>query len=189
MDYFALKELPGALRVDGSKWSVTVGLWMGKEIVRFLPGKVEDYYGIAIDMGTTTCAAYFCNLRTKEVIGTSSMMNPQCKYGEDVMARITYHMMNEDGLERMSADMIEGLNSLIQKCCDETHPPLKKDKETKEMVEAPEEGKTYLRLKPSDLVDMTLVGNTAMHHICLGLDPEPVGLAPFPAGHSPQHGH
>jgi uncharacterized 2Fe-2S/4Fe-4S cluster protein (DUF4445 family) len=107
------------------------------------------------------------------------------------MARITYHMQNPGGLERMSDDMIEGLNSLIVKGCQGTHPPLVKQKDAEGkvvkdaegkpvMVEAPEEGKTYLRLEPSDIIDVTLGGNTAMHHILLKLDPQYVGLAPFP---------
>ena len=106
IDWPTLRKLPRRLR-DGN-WGVTVAVWMDKEIVRVLPGKVEDSYGIAIDVGTTTVAAYLCNLRTMEVINTVSMMNPQCKYGEDVMARITYHMMNPNGLETMSNDLIEG---------------------------------------------------------------------------------
>ena len=71
--------------------------------------KPERAYGIAIDVGTTTVAGYFCDLTTMEVIDTVSMMNPQCKYGEDVMARITFHMTTPDGLKRMSDDIIEGL--------------------------------------------------------------------------------
>jgi uncharacterized 2Fe-2S/4Fe-4S cluster protein (DUF4445 family) len=195
VDYLALKKLPARLR-DQNRWKMTVAVWMDKEIIRVLPGKVEDYYGMAIDIGTTTVAAYFCNLRTMEVIDTVSMMNPQCKYGEDVMSRITYHMMNPDGLERMSNDMIEGLNTLVAKACEATHPPKKKKKkgdkgdvegegETVEAAEAAEEveeqgGKKYLRLMSNDLVDMTIVCNTAMHHILLKLNPEFVGLAPFP---------
>jgi uncharacterized 2Fe-2S/4Fe-4S cluster protein (DUF4445 family) len=150
------------------------------------PGKHENSYGIAIDVGTTTVAAYFCNLMTMEVLDTVSLMNPQCKYGEDVMSRITYHMMNKDGLERMSADIIEGLNKLIDEALQGTYPPKKKVKKKKgeegptEYVEAPEEGKTYLRLTRDDIEDLTIGFNTAMHHILLGLDPEHVGLAPFP---------
>ena len=98
---------------------------MDKEIVRVLPGKLDDCYGIAIDVGTTTVAAYLCNLRTMEVIKTVSMMNPQCKYGEDVMARITYHMMNPNGLETMSNDLIEGLNKLVVEACESTILPKK----------------------------------------------------------------
>lgn len=189
VDYLALMRLPDVLRQG--KFKLTAAVWMDKEIIRFWPGKVVDHYGMAIDIGTTTVAAYFCNLATMQVITTVSMMNPQCKYGEDVMSRITYHMMNPGGLERMSADMIEGLNSLVAQACEFTHPPKvkKKDEAGKTvkdqagnpvMVEAPEEGKTYARLAPTDLVDMTIVCNTAMHHILLKLNPEYVGMAPFP---------
>ena len=186
IDYWALMKMPARLR-DKRRWAMTVSVWMDKEIIRVLPGKREGAnYGLAVNIGTTTVAAYFCNLKTMEVIETVSMMNPQCKYGEDVMSRITYHMMNEDGLERMSNDMIEGLNTLVKQAVESTYPP-KKKKKTKEgeqvietWEEVPEEGKIYLRLEPKDIVDMTIVCNTAMHHILLKLDPEFVGLAPFP---------
>jgi uncharacterized 2Fe-2S/4Fe-4S cluster protein (DUF4445 family) len=204
IDYQALRKLPARLRDGSNRWKMTVAVWMDKEIIRVLPGKTEDCFGIAIDIGTTTVAAYFCNLRTMEVLDTVSMMNPQCKYGEDVMSRITYHMMNPGGLERMSDDMIEGLNSLVVRACEATHPP-KEKKRKKEAVKAEEgaateesqaadatadedvlvlkggeESKKYHCLNPNDVVDMTIVCNTAMHHILLKLDPEHVGLAPFP---------
>jgi len=184
VDIFGLRQLPTALR-DGD-WSVTVSVWNDKEIVRFRPGKAERAYGLAIDVGTTTVAAYFCDLTTMEVVDTVSMMNPQCKYGEDVMARITYHMTSTDGLQRMSDDIIEGLNSLVDQAIQNTYPPKKKKKKKKgeegpvEYVEVPEEGKTYLRLTKEDIEDVTIGGNTAMHHIFLNLNPEFVGLAPFP---------
>ncbi len=189
IDWFTLRDLPNVIR--NGKWTITAAVWMDKEIIKLWPGKVEDYYGLAIDVGTTTVAAYFCNMRTMEVLDTVSMMNPQCKYGEDVMSRITYHMQTPGGLERMSDDIIEGLNELVKKACEGTYPPLKKKKDEDGkvvkgedgqpvMVEDPEEGKTYLRLQPSDIVDLTLGGNTAMHHILLKLDPQYVGLAPFP---------
>jgi uncharacterized 2Fe-2S/4Fe-4S cluster protein (DUF4445 family) len=184
VDIYALRQLPTVLRKGG--WKITVSVWMDREVIRVRPGQKDDNYGLAIDIGTTTVAAYFCNLTTMAVIDTVSLMNPQCKYGEDVMSRITYHMMNKDGLERMSNDIIEGLNWLIDKAIEGTHPPKKKVKKKKgeegdeEWVEVPEEGKTYLRLTREDIEDITLGGNTAMHHILLQLDPENVGLAPFP---------
>ncbi|MCF8034594.1 MAG: ASKHA domain-containing protein [Desulfarculaceae bacterium] len=188
-DLFALRKLPTAIRKG--KWTVTVAVWNGSEVINFWPGEVTDYYGIAVDIGTTTIAAYLCNLATMQVMDTVSMMNPQCKYGEDVMARITYHQMTPGGLERMSDDLIEGLNTLIKQACTNTFPPLVKKKDDNgkvvkdadgnpELVESPEEGVEYLRLEPGDIVDMTFGCNTAMHHIFLQLDPEPVGLAPFP---------
>jgi uncharacterized 2Fe-2S/4Fe-4S cluster protein (DUF4445 family) len=184
IDLQALRRIPSALR-EGD-WQVTVSVWMEQEIIRVRPGKFEASYGLAVDIGTTTVAAYFCDLSTMEVIETVSMMNPQCKYGEDVMSRITYHMMNPDGLEKMSNDIIAGLNQLIDQAIQSTHPPKKKvkkkkdDKSPQEWVEVPQEGKTYLRLSGDDIEDITIGCNTAMHHILLQLDPQNVALAPFP---------
>jgi uncharacterized 2Fe-2S/4Fe-4S cluster protein (DUF4445 family) len=184
MDIVALRKLPRVLR-DGN-WTVTASVWNDKEIIRTRPGTETASYGVAIDVGTTTCAAYLCNLQTMEVLGTSSLMNPQCKYGEDVMARITFHMTTPDGLQRMSEDIIEGINELIQKAVALTHPEKKKVKKKKgetgpdEFTEVIEEGTTYLRLEIEDIEDISIGFNTAMHHILLGLNPEYVGLAPFP---------
>ncbi len=183
-DIQCLRDIPAAVR-DGD-WKVTAWVWNDREVIRVMPGKVEDSYGIAIDIGTTTVAGYFCNLRTMEVINTRSMMNPQCKYGEDVMARITYHMMNEGGLKRMSDEIIAGLNTIIDDLVAGTHPPKdrkkKKKAEEEELEDLPEkeDESKYLCLDREDIVDLTLVFNTAMHHICLQLDPQYVGLAPFP---------
>jgi uncharacterized 2Fe-2S/4Fe-4S cluster protein (DUF4445 family) len=184
IDFFTLRQLPVALR-DGD-WKVTVSIWNDHEIIRVRPGKAEASYGIAIDVGTTTVAGYFCNLNTMEVVDTVTLMNPQCKYGEDVMARITFHMNTPGGLKRMSDDIIEGLNLIIGEAIKNTHPPQKKMKKPEgeevpdEWVEVPAEGKTYLRLSREDVEDVTIGGNTAMHHIMLQLNPEFVGLAPFP---------
>jgi uncharacterized 2Fe-2S/4Fe-4S cluster protein (DUF4445 family) len=184
IDIQALRNLPTVLR--RGDWKVTVSVWMDKEVIGVRPGKITDSYGLAIDVGTTTVAAYFCNLSTMEVIDTVSMMNPQCKYGEDVMSRITYHMRNEDGLGKMSDDIVAAINELIEQAVRGTHPPqnmVKKGNEGQEhdkWVELPEAGKTYLRLAREDIEDITICCNTAMHHILLKIDPEHTGLAPFP---------
>jgi len=184
IDIQTLRQLPAVLRKKD--WKVTVSVWMDQEIIRVQPGKREESYGLAVDIGTTTVAAYFCNLSTMEVMDTVSMMNPQCKYGEDVMSRITYHMMNPGGLEKMSNDIVEALNTLIDEAIAGTYPPKKKVKKKKreegpaEWIEVPEEGKTYVRLVKEDIEDITIGCNTAMHHILLKIDPEHVGLAPFP---------
>lgn len=176
-DIYALRQLPGALR-DGN-WCVTATVWHDKEIVRFRPGKVTQAYGLAIDVGTTTVAAYLCNLATMEVIDTVSMMNPQCRYGEDVMARITHHMTTPDGLDRMSAEIIEGINALIDEAVSSTHPPRQKKQKKKSKIKT-QEDRVYLCLSREDIEDIALCGNTAMHHILLQLNPEYLGVAPFP---------
>jgi uncharacterized 2Fe-2S/4Fe-4S cluster protein (DUF4445 family) len=183
-DIFALRTLPTVLR-EGD-WSVTVSIWNDKEIIRFRPGRKDNSYGLAIDVGTTTVAGYLCNLRTMEVVDTVSLTNPQCKYGEDIMTRITFHMTTENGLKRMSDDIVEGINRIIDQAVQNTHPPKKRVKKPKggggpsEFAEAPVKGKIYLRLRRDDIEDVTIGGNTAMHHILLQLNPEYVGLAPFP---------
>ncbi|MEJ2723148.1 MAG: ASKHA domain-containing protein [Deltaproteobacteria bacterium] len=184
IDIHALRELPNTLRKG--EWTVTVSVWMDREIVRVRPGRVESSFGIAVDIGTTTVAGYLCNLRTMEVVDTQSLMNPQCKYGEDVMSRISYHVGNQGGLKRMSDDITEGLNTIIRQAVQSTHPPKKKimksegEQTVETWIEATEQGKEYPRLSVGDIEDVTIVCNTVMHHIFLQLDPGNVGLAPFP---------
>lgn len=181
IDYPCLRSLSDRLREGGGK--VTTAVWMDEEIIRILPGEHKDSYGLAVDVGTTTVAAYLCNLATMEVVDTVSMMNPQCKYGEDVMSRITYHIMHEDGLQKMNEDIIEGINGLVAQACEATHPPTEADKakgsENEKDAESMDD-RDYPCLTPTDLMDMTIVGNTAMHHILLKLNPQYMGMAPFP---------
>jgi uncharacterized 2Fe-2S/4Fe-4S cluster protein (DUF4445 family) len=157
IDYVVQKDLQDILRKGA--WQCTVTVWMDKEIIKVEPGFVETSYGIAVDVGTTTVAAYLCDLVTGKVLNTESMMNPQVPYGEDVMSRITYAMTNDDGLETMQRAIVEGLNEIIGKITSE------------------------IKLNGADgghqLVDMTVVFNTAMHHIFLGFNPEYIGRSPF----------
>ena len=168
IDTAALQELPSAAREgDGT---VTASVWMEREIIRFLPGPGRDAFGLAVDIGTTTCAAYLCNLRTTEVVNTAFMMNPQCRYGEDVMSRITFHMQHPDGLERMRGDLVEGLNRLVETACSGCGTDTPPDTDDDDPDGRP---------TPMDVLDVTVGGNTAMHHIFLGLDPRSLGTAPF----------
>jgi uncharacterized 2Fe-2S/4Fe-4S cluster protein (DUF4445 family) len=158
IDYPALLDLPAALRKG--KWAVTAAIWMEREILAVFPGQVEEVYGLAIDVGTTTVAGYLCSLKTGALIATESLMNPQTSYGDDVIARITYVIENPDRLKKMQAAIIGCLNDLIRTVT----------------------GKTGL--VPNDILEITLVGNTAMHHMLLGIDPHALGVSPFtPAVH------
>lgn len=156
-DYEVLKQLQNVLR-DGN-WNMTVTVWMDKEIIKVEPGFVEVCYGLAVDIGTTTCVGYLCDLSVGKVINTESIMNPQVPYGEDVMSRITYAMTNTTGLETMQKAIITGLNEIIEKVVSE----VKKD--------GPNPGYA--------IDDLTIVFNTAMHHIFLGFDPSYIGRSPF----------
>jgi uncharacterized 2Fe-2S/4Fe-4S cluster protein (DUF4445 family) len=155
IDYHVLLKLPRVLRQ--ANWNVTAVIWMEKEILDVKPGRVEDAYGVAIDVGTTTVAAYLCNLRSGEVMATGSMMNPQISYGEDVMSRISYVVANpEDGLEKMNQLIVDGLNRLTRDVTEKCH------------------------LSPEDILELTFVGNTVMHHLLLKIDPQYLGVSPFP---------
>ncbi len=164
IDYVVQKDLQDILRKG--EWQCTVTVWMDKEIIKVEPGFVDTSYGLAVDVGTTTVAAYLCDLSTGKVLNTESMMNPQVPYGEDVMSRITYAMTNDDGLETMQRAILEGLNEIVRKITAE------------------------IKIDGSDgghqLVDMTVVFNTAMHHIFLGFNPVYIGRSPFiPAVQAP----
>ena len=161
LDYKVLLGLPDTVRA--AKWKVSVSIWTGgpaPEIVRVVPGKVERSIGLAVDVGTTSVAAYLCDLGTGEVIGYDSMMNPQVPYGEDVMSRITYAMSHDDGIDKLRDAIIEGVNTLAARVADAA-------------------GFTH-----EDILELAIVFNTAMHHCFLGIYPEHLGMAPYaPALH------
>jgi len=158
IDYPALIELPGALR-DGN-WTVTAAIQMEREIIAIFPGVVEEGYGLAIDVGSTTVAGYLCSLKSGRLIATGSLMNPQVAYGDDVVARISYVMEHPDGLKMMQGAIIDALNQLIR-------------------IVTGDHG-----LSPADILEISLVGNTVMHHLFLGIDPRALGFSPFtPAVH------
>jgi hypothetical protein len=116
-DYLVLKDLQDILRKGD--WKATVTIWMDKEIIKVEPGFVEASYGLAVDIGTTTCVGYLTDLSTGKVVNTESIMNPQVPYGEDVMSRITYAMSNPGGLETMQKAVITGLNEIIERVVSE----------------------------------------------------------------------
>ena len=153
IDYPALLKLSHVLRQG--HWKATVATWMDKEILDVKPGQADGLYGIAIDVGTTTIAAYLCNLESGELMATQSMMNPQVVYGEDVMSRITYTVMHQDGLEKVHQSIIDALNQLIG-------------------AAAKRSG-----LSSDDILELTIVGNTAMHHLLLKIDPQYLAVSPF----------
>jgi uncharacterized 2Fe-2S/4Fe-4S cluster protein (DUF4445 family) len=158
IDYQCLRMLSSTLRE--ANWSVTVSVWQDKEVIEVQPGYVEDSYGAAVDIGSTTVALYLCNLRTGEMLAAESEMNPQIVYGEDVMSRIQYTIEYKDGLEKLHKAIIATLNKLLKQAAHTA------------------------KIKTSEILEMVLVGNSTMHHILLNLHPKDLGLAPFvPAIH------
>ena len=174
IDLSVLRSLQNTL--ETGEWRAIVSIWMDREIILVQPGTDGRIFGMAIDIGTTTVAAYLCDLASGNVIDTLSMMNPQVKYGEDVVSRISFHMEHPDGLERMSKDLVDGLNSLVSQALakDYSRPGSDKGSDSEQVY----------RIQSQEIVDVSIVGNTAMHHILLQLDPAPLGVIPFtPAVH------
>ncbi len=153
IDYQVLKSLPALLRKNN--WEITVTLWNDKEVIRIEPGDRKSAYGLAVDIGTTSVAGYLCDLLTGEVTATEAMMNPQVKYGEDVISRIAYTDNHTDGLGKLNQEIILALNKLANNLT------------------------TRNQLLPEDITEVVLAGNTAMHHILLGLDVHTLGRVPF----------
>lgn len=150
-----LQTLSKVLREND--WAVAVRVWMDREIVAVVPETAGAGCGMAFDVGTTTIAGYLCDLETGHVLSAVSMLNPQCRYGEDVMSRIAYAMTHPEGLLRMQQDVVSALNALADKAI----------------------GRCAPAVAASDIMDAAVCGNTAMHHILLGLDPRHLGMAPF----------
>jgi len=184
VDLDVLRSLPARLR--DQKWKVTASVWMDREIIRVVSGNVPDRYGVAVDIGTTTVAASLLHLDTGRILNTQFMMNPQGKYGEDVISRVNYHVKHKDGLERMSADITKTLNQMIEAMLLSTWPQDIKWSRINGLdfpdiqKQRDQANNDFLCLLPDDIEDVSIVGNTIMHHILLGIDPKYVALAPFP---------
>ena len=152
-EFSMLQELQQALR-DG-KWQVTVAIRDGHRIVAVWPGFRDRLFGVAIDVGSTTIAAHLCDLMSGEVLASSGVMNPQIRFGEDLMSRVSYAMLNPEGAGQMTGAVRRAVNDLIS------------DTASRAEVDT------------GAVLELTLVGNPVMHHLLLGLDPTPLGVAPF----------
>ena len=138
-----------------AKGSVTVAVHDGAEITAIWPGFRDRSLGVAFDVGSTTIAGHLCDLTTGKLLASHGEMNPQIRFGEDVMSRVSYAMMNDGGADELTRVVQEALNSAIGKLALEAGV----DRE--------------------DILEIVLVGNPIMHHLFLGLDPTPLGAAPF----------
>ena len=107
-----LQELQIALRKE--QWAVTVAIYDGQQIVAIWPGYKEVIYGVACDVGSTTIAAHLCNLTTGEVLASGGIMNPQIRFGEDLMSRVSYVMMHPEGADEMTRAVRQGVRELIR---------------------------------------------------------------------------
>ncbi len=152
-DLRVLQAVQPALRAGG--WAVTVAVHAGTRILGVWPGLHEKAYGLAVDVGSTTIAAHLCDLQSGDVVASAGVMNPQIRFGEDLMSRVSYSMMNPGGAAQMTAAVREALSTL-----------------------AADVAKS-VGLSHEDILEATFVGNPIMHHLLLGIDPVELGGAPF----------
>ncbi len=152
-DVALLTQLQQVLRTG--KWCVTVAVRQNKQVVALWPGFHDKLYGIAVDVGSTTIAAHLCDLISGEVKASAGVMNPQIRFGEDLMSRVSYVMMNPGGEKEMTSAVRSSLNELAQDL-------------------AAQEGCAL-----TDILEMTFVANPVMHHLLMGINPVELGGAPF----------
>ncbi len=142
-------------------WKVTCAVHLGDDenaprIMHIWPGYYDGtIYGLAVDLGSTTIAGHLCDLQSGEVVASSGLMNPQIRFGEDLMSRVSYSMMNADGAQEMTRAVREGMNALFTQIAEEAG------------------------IDKSLIVDAVFVCNPVMHHLFLGIDPFELGQAPF----------
>ena len=147
-----LRQLAAAVQAEGRE--VTAAVYEGR-VKAVFPGFVETVYGLAVDIGSTTLAVQLCDLRSGAVIADAGAMNPQIRFGEDVMSRVSYAQMNASGAADMTAAVRAGLRALIDEVICKAQVPRER------------------------VLHASIVGNPIMHHLFLGLDPVPLGTAPF----------
>ena len=136
-------------------WKVTVAVDSESQIIAVWPGLKERIFGLAVDVGSTTIAANLCDLATGEVVNSAGIMNPQIRFGEDLMSRVSYVMMHPGGDVEMTNAVRDALNELLAETAKNTD------------------------ISVEDVLSFTFVANPVMHHLLLGIDPIELGGAPF----------
>jgi uncharacterized 2Fe-2S/4Fe-4S cluster protein (DUF4445 family) len=130
-------------------------------LLPLMPGKCADLsvypHGVAVDIGTTSLVFYLVNLITGSVVETRAILNPQAKYGGDVISRIQFTSSREDGLGILQAEILKAVNS-----------------ELKHLIR-------FAEISENEIIKIVIAGNTTMLHLLLGVDPLPLALAPFKA--------
>ena len=158
IDQHLLPRVQSILRTGN--WAVTAAIHRDFEtsrpsLIALYPGLQNEAYGIACDIGSTTIALHLSSLLSGLTIASAGASNPQIRFGEDLMSRVSYVMMNPDGREAMTKAVRNALNGLIEEVCAES------------------------AVDPLDILDAVFVGNPIMHHLFLGIDPTELGGAPF----------
>ncbi len=158
IDQHLLPQVQKILRAG--EWKVTAAIHQDMDssrpsLIALYPGFHNEAYGIACDIGSTTIALHLVSLLSGSTIASSGTSNPQIRFGEDLMSRVSYVMMNPEGREGMTTAVRTAINNLIQNVCTEAN------------------------VDTQNILDLVFVGNPIMHHLFLGIDPTELGGAPF----------
>ncbi|MDN2568524.1 ASKHA domain-containing protein [Aquibium sp. A9E412] len=142
------------------EWAVTAAIHQDGEddvprIVALWPGLKNEAYGLACDIGSTTIAMHLVSLLSGRVAASAGASNPQIRFGEDLMSRVSYVMMNPEGRDAMTRAVREAVSKLVDKVCADG------------------------QAERADVLDAVFVANPIMHHLFLGIDPTELGGAPF----------
>ncbi len=137
------------------EWKATAAVRNNHEIVALYPGFAERAFGVAVDIGSTTIAAHLCDLHNGDVVASVGQMNPQIRFGEDLMSRVSHVMMNPGGDKELTRVVREAVDALIGEAAAEA------------------------KVEREEILEVTIAGNPIMHHLFLGLDPTELGGAPF----------
>jgi uncharacterized 2Fe-2S/4Fe-4S cluster protein (DUF4445 family) len=155
-DFALVGEVQKILRAEN--WGVTAAVHKDDgeaRIVALWPGLKNEAWGVACDIGSTTIAMHLVSLLSGRILASTGAPNPQIRFGEDLMSRVSYVMMNPDGRAAMTQAVRDAVNDLIGKVCAEGGAARE------------------------DILNLTFVGNPVMHHLFLGIDPTELGGAPF----------
>ncbi len=147
----AVRAIQTAARHEG----VTVAVRDGVTVVAAWPEFNDVALGVAFDVGSTTVAGQLVHLFSGEVLASSGRMNPQIRYGEDLMSRVSHVMLNPGGAGQLTDAIRACLADLVEDLTGQSGTD------------------------PADVLELTLVGNPIMHHLVFGFDVRPLGEAPF----------
>jgi uncharacterized 2Fe-2S/4Fe-4S cluster protein (DUF4445 family) len=154
IDFDLLDDIPKLLRENDH--NITVVLWNNDTILAVEPGNtVDENYGIAFDIGTTTVVGYLINVNNGKIYALDSSLNSQTAYGEDVITRITLIKDAKKNLGVLNSTIINDMNEILSKVC------------------------VNANINSSRIYEASIVGNSVMHHIFLGINPINIGLSPF----------
>ena len=152
-DLAVIRALPAAL--ESGSFRVTVAVHEARVITAVWPGLHERALGVALDVGSTTIAGHLVDLSDGSVLASEGVMNPQIRFGEDLMSRVSYAMLHPDGAAAMTRAVRAAVGKLVASLA------------------------ARAGVAARDILELTVVGNPIMHHLLLGLDPVPLGSAPF----------